>query len=73
MAGHTNDDRGCEYCADDTNMMYGHVVQVASDEEAGILLLRCPECESWYEQDARSGQTSRRTDGYVAANFPGAV
>jgi hypothetical protein len=73
VGGDPNDDRGCEYCADDANMMYGHVAQIASDEEAGTLLLRCPKCKSWYEQDARSGQTSRRADDYVAAKFPGAV
>jgi hypothetical protein len=69
----TTNRRGCEYCADDANMLYGHVVQVASHEMAGTLLLRCPRCNSWYEQDAASGETSRRGDDYVAANFPGVL
>jgi len=42
-------DRGCDYCADDQNMFYGHVEQVASNEERRTILLCCPRCAWFYE------------------------
>ncbi len=47
------DDRGCEYCADDRNMFYGHVEQISSNEERATLLLRCPRCGWLYETSLR--------------------
>jgi hypothetical protein len=44
--------RGCDYCADDGNMYFGHVEQVASAEETRSLLLRCPRCGWLYEAHA---------------------
>jgi hypothetical protein len=44
-------DRGCDYCADEQNMGYGHVTQIGSDEARGTLLLRCPRCRWLYETD----------------------
>lgn len=40
---------GCAYCADDQNRWYGHVTQIASSEERGTILIRCPRCETLYE------------------------
>jgi len=42
-------DRGCDYCADDQNMFYGHVEQICSNEERATLLLCCPRCGWLYE------------------------
>ncbi len=45
-------DRGCEYCADDANMYFGHVAQIGSNETLRKLLLRCPRCGWLYEASA---------------------
>ena len=45
--------RGCEYCLDDRNMKFGHVEQIASSEQRG-LLLRCPQC-GWLYVDPSDG------------------
>lgn len=65
-------DRGCGYCADDANMNFGHVEQVASDEASRTLLLRCPRCGSFYEL-AHPGppQAARLTEVEAAARFSG--
>lgn len=47
------DDRGCDYCRDDQNMHYGHVAQVGSADDRG-LLLRCPRC-GWLYLDPCDG------------------
>ena len=47
-------DRGCEYCADDGNMYFGHVEQIGSSELLGKLLLRCPRC-GWLYQASAAG------------------
>lgn len=64
------DDRGCQYCRDDQNMHYGHVEQVASDEDKGILL-RCPRC-TWLYLDACDGRSEpRHIDAGSAATWFG--
>jgi hypothetical protein len=35
-------ERGCDYCADEQNMHYGHVDQIASSESHRTVLIRCP-------------------------------
>jgi hypothetical protein len=50
-------ERGCGYCADDANMAYDHVRQVASDIEVGQLL-QCPRC-AWLYLDPMDGTTPR--------------
>jgi hypothetical protein len=45
-------ERGCDYCADDANMYYGHVEQIGSSEALRKLLLRCPRCGWLYEASA---------------------
>jgi hypothetical protein len=41
--------RGCDYCADDQNIFFGHIEQVASSEQSQTILLRCPRCGWLYE------------------------
>lgn len=47
--------RGCDFCRDDQNMRFGHVEQVSSNEDKG-LLLRCPRC-GWLYLDPSDGIT----------------
>ena len=47
-------ERGCEYCADDQNMYFGHVVQIKSSDALGKLLLGCPRC-GWFYETSRWG------------------
>ncbi len=47
-------ERGCDYCRADSNMLNGHVEQVASSEAHRTVLLRCSHCEWLYEDDQRS-------------------
>jgi len=64
-------DRGCDYCADDDNMLYGHVEQIASSDERRALLLRCPHCRSMYE--VRPGEvviTTRLSENEASERFP---
>lgn len=51
---------GCDYCADDANRFYGHVTQVATDEDRGLILLRCPRCGALYENTAGGFDETRR-------------
>lgn len=48
-------ERGCEFCRDDQNLHFGHVEQVASIEDRG-LLLRCPR-GGWLYLDPSNGVT----------------
>jgi hypothetical protein len=50
--------------------MYGHLIQVASTEAARTVLLRCPRCSSWYEQDPASGATARIDESTARRRFP---
>lgn len=52
------DDRGCEFCRDEQNMYFGHVEQLASNEDKGVLL-RCPQC-GWLYLDPRDGRSEPR-------------
>ena len=36
---------GCDYCAEPDNRLYGHLDQIC-DETGGVVLLRCPLCQS---------------------------
>lgn len=61
------DDRGCAYCRDDQNMHFGHVEQVAANEDKGVLLL-CPRC-GWLYLDPRDGLFEpHHVDAGTAAN-----
>lgn len=53
-------DRGCSYCADEANMYFGHVQQIASDERSRTLLLRCPHCGALYQISASGPADARR-------------
>jgi hypothetical protein len=62
---------GCDYCEDDQNRWYGHVTQIASDEQRKMLLLRCPRCGTLYENTpAGDDQTGRLTEDEAEALFP---
>jgi len=64
-------DYGCEYCADDDNRFFGHVTQVATDEERGFILLRCPRCGALYENTAGGfDETRRLTESEARRVFP---
>jgi hypothetical protein len=64
------DNRGCDFCRDDQNLSYGHVDQVASNEDRG-LLLRCPEC-GWLYVDTCDGRSEpTRIDAVTAENWFG--
>jgi hypothetical protein len=39
---------GCDYCADPNNHLYGHLGQVL-DGGGGVVLVRCPLCQSIYQ------------------------
>jgi hypothetical protein len=53
-------DFGCDYCADDQNRLYGHVIQVASNDARRMILLRCPRCSALYENSPRGPDRARR-------------
>jgi hypothetical protein len=62
--------RSCDYCADDSNMYYGHVEQIDSSEARQTLLLRCPCCGSLYEISPRGAmEATRLTDREAAERF----
>jgi hypothetical protein len=60
-------ERGCEYCADDQNMYFGHVVQIGSSEASGRLLLKCPRCGWLYERSPRGRNDATRISAAEAA------
>jgi hypothetical protein len=50
MRRHGRDiDFGCDFCADEQNRLYGHVPQIASDDDGRVILLHCPLCGAYYE------------------------
>jgi hypothetical protein len=53
-------DYGCDYCADHANRSYGHVTQIASDEDRGFVLLQCPQCGALYENAPGGFDETRR-------------
>jgi hypothetical protein len=57
---HSSVEFGCDYCADDINRFYGHVTQIGTDEERGLILLRCPRCGAMYENTAGGYDETRR-------------
>jgi hypothetical protein len=51
---------GCDYCADpNNNRLFGHLDQIC-DGSGGVVLLRCPLCESIYEPSDRGDDMFRR-------------
>jgi hypothetical protein len=65
-------DFGCEYCAEDQNRFFGHVEQIADDEEREMILILCPHCGALYENTpAGEDQTRRLTEAEAEALFPG--
>jgi hypothetical protein len=71
LLGTRSVDYGCEYCADAGNRFYGHVTQVATDDERGFILLRCPRCGALYENTAGGfDETRRLTESDARRAFP---
>jgi len=65
-------DYGCDYCRDDQNRLYGHITQIASDNDRRMILLRCPRCGALYENSARGPDRTRRlTESDADQLFPG--
>jgi hypothetical protein len=65
-------DFGCDYCRDDQNRFYGHVTQIGSSEERGMILIRCPRCGALYENAPRGPDRTRRlTAAEAVERFPG--
>lgn len=62
-------DFGCDYCADDQNRWYGHLEQIGSSEERRMILLRCPKCETLYENTPKGDDTTRRLSETEAAEL----
>jgi len=70
----TGVDFGCDYCEDDQNRFYGHVKQLAADDERGMILLRCPRCGTLYENaPVGEDQTRRLSEAEARQLFPGAI
>lgn len=64
-------DFGCDYCADDQNRWFGHVEQIADDEERRMILIRCPRCGTLYENTpAGDDRTRRLTEDEAKALSP---
>jgi len=71
LLGTRSVDYGCEYCADDANRLFGHVMQVATDHDRGLILLRCPRCGALYENTAGGfDETRRLTESEARRGFP---
>jgi hypothetical protein len=63
---------GCDFCADDQNRLYGHLVQVGSNETRRTILLRCPRCNTLYENTAVGADETRRlTEVQAEQLYPG--
>lgn len=60
---------GCDYCADDDNRYYEHVTRIGFDEFRGLRLLRCPHCESLYEETSNGEDTRRLTVAEAKTRF----
>ena len=69
----SNVDFGCDYCEDDQNRWYGHVKQIGSSEDRGMILLRCPKCGTLYENTPKGDDaTQRLTEAEAAELYPDA-
>jgi len=60
---------GCDYCADYQNFYFGHVTQIGSDGERGMILLRCPRCGVFYENTPAGEDKIRRLTEHEAATL----
>jgi len=53
-------DFGCDYCRDEQNRLFGHVMQIASSEARNTILVRCPRCGALYENTPSGPDRTRR-------------
>jgi hypothetical protein len=62
---------GCDYCADAQNRLFGHVTQVASNPDTGLVLIECPRCQSLYQNTPHGPDRTRKLSVAEAAEaFP---
>jgi hypothetical protein len=61
---------GCDYCRDDQNRRFGHVIQIGSDEQRGRILIRCPRCGAFYENAVSGADVSRLTYEEAKRHYP---
>ncbi len=67
-------DFGCDDCRDDSNRFYGHLDQIGSNADRGMILLRCPRCNALYEDTpAGPDQTLRLTGDEAHTLYPGSI
>ena len=67
-------DFGCDYCADWQNRNFGHVTQIGTDPDRGMILIRCPMCETLYENSVEGEDATRRLDEVEARIiYPGSI
>jgi hypothetical protein len=65
---------GCDYCANDEYRWFGHVTQVGSRivQGEGLILLRCPRCNTLYENTYIGADRTRRlTEAEADQLYPG--
>jgi hypothetical protein len=60
---------GCGYCRDPANRRRGAITEVTRDGSTAMVLLRCPQCGSYYAVSADRTTTRRITDSEAAAEF----
>ena len=64
---------GCDFCRDDENRLYGFMTPVACNDDAQMLLIRCPRCGTLYEKATfEPDETRPLTDDEARARFPDA-
>lgn len=62
---------GCEYCRDSDNRYYGHVPRIDEDAERGMVLIRCPQCQTLYEESHVGDRTRQLTEEQARRLYPG--
>ena len=65
---------GCDFCGDWQNRNFGHVTQIGTDLDRGMILIRCPQCGSLYENSIEGEDATRLLDEAEARIiYPGSV
>jgi hypothetical protein len=53
---------GCDHCADWQNRNFGHVTQIRTDPDRGMILIKCPTCGTLYENSVEGEDLTRRLE-----------